>query len=723
MSAPTVFILSTPVPGPHSEQEHGNSANTTVSESELSTLDYSIFSDETFNVREEVDAMGRLQHHGSREMFESSYTDDKEGLGFETSLSPHNSFNDALNDIEQIFEEAARLPQSPPRSPHSPIDASRGGNTPKANNRVYECEPSHPPETHSPVSKGSFTSRDTVQSKFDQHDVKDDSPFDAVVRGSVDQEVEVLHHDDDAKVPLNDSTFENQVDTQDTDTPPQDDVQVPFDEAAEARPRQVPILKGSGSGSPSQGLLNASFFSTVEQEDERSKDNEESANIEDDTILAMTEDDDNDEEEEDSMLRELEEEFQEVEYQEKDYHGVQCQQEARQGEEYGEGEEHGEEEYGEEYRVEDYGKEYVGVEGRVETRQDEIQDQREVTPTKTQSSSTQRDWDGRGYGLHDLNSLFNSLEEGSNDDVVGDTVNGDDAQNPADSGWPAEFNYTDTEDKRHQTEKDIQLNGLEANLEAADNGSAFSAPAARRYEMSSEKEQQPIKGILKNKMDPLTPNPPTSASPVSSASWYSSSTSVPSGGSEISQQHSQTPRLAVPILPTNANNNRYSIGACVNAHLAENPPEGVSEVSSQCSSPQPPQNQSSATWQEKEDGSVASRSLRNQTGSPCSMDPQFSRSNQEPQQDFDEMAQAVTTMAKTASTAVLDALVDTADKIVVAPLLSIFNCVDQSESILCQGASAEDCWGSAMSRSAMRKKRSGRRKYQHSKRATRKFKA
>jgi hypothetical protein len=64
MSAPTVFDFPAPVPEAAAQEKERGS---TVSESELSTLDYSFFSDESLNVRDEVEALSRLQVSESRD--------------------------------------------------------------------------------------------------------------------------------------------------------------------------------------------------------------------------------------------------------------------------------------------------------------------------------------------------------------------------------------------------------------------------------------------------------------------------------------------------------------------------------------------------------------------------------------------------------------------------------------------------------------------------------
>ena len=155
---------------------------------------------------------------------------------------------------------------------------------------------------------------------------------------------------------------------------------------------------------------------------------------------------------------------------------------------------------------------------------------------------------------------------------------------------------------------------------------------------------------------------------VSTASWYSSENDSSVVSAEISQNLS-------PLQDPNIH--RISVGACVNAHLADNPPV-LSE-----------DDESAPTSRHERKGSASSStmvSMNKLASSKCSMDAQYDGSVQHDAQDLQELAETMTNMANTASNAMLDVLVDAADKVVVSPLISIFHCVDASEHLLCNGS-------------------------------------
>jgi len=77
-------------------------------------------------------------------------------------------------------------------------------------------------------------------------------------------------------------------------------------------------------------------------------------------------------------------------------------------------------------------------------------------------------------------------------------------------------------------------------------------------------------------------------------------------------------------------------------------------------------------------------------------------------QDLQEFSEQITTMAKAAPGVIFDTFVDTADRVVVSPLISIFHCVDASEHILCNGSQQIPAGRK------LKIKRSRRRKYQQS---------
>jgi hypothetical protein len=300
--------------------------------------------------------------------------------------------------------------------------------------------------------------------------------------------------------------------------------------------------------------------------------------------------------------------------------------------------------------------------------------------------------------IHEMGAMFNDSEQDHGTNTSSHARNFDEARK--DQSWPSEPNqdmswFYVRDQFNYETEEEDAGSIMEEARGSEVHPDATSAAPMRRYEIADEGDMPQIRGILKNRVGPLTPAAQPQVSPGSSASWYSSATSIAT--SEVSQQLSplQSSRLEVPILP---HRNRFSIGACVNAHLLENPP--AAEGSSQSSSFPAQAGESlfpGSVWSQRlpgidsENSSVNSRDIRIQTMSPSSMDPQYSRSHHDHLQDSDAIAQAVTTMAKTAST-VVSVLVEAADKVVVSPLLSVFSCVDQSESFLCQGTA---CWGGA----------------------------
>ena len=186
---------------------------------------------------------------------------------------------------------------------------------------------------------------------------------------------------------------------------------------------------------------------------------------------------------------------------------------------------------------------------------------------------------------------------------------------------------------------------------------------SKQYELFAEepKEKLSRRSVLRQPHEQLLQT-------VSTASWYSSENDSSVVSTEISQNLSP---LQDPYT------NRMSIGACINAHLAVNPNTFTESEESVLKSHQ------------ERKGSVSSAttmSMKKLASSQCSMDAQYDGSVQRDAQDFHELAETMTNMANTASNAVLDYLVDAADKVVVSPLISVFHCVDASEHLLCNGS-------------------------------------
>ena len=205
--------------------------------------------------------------------------------------------------------------------------------------------------------------------------------------------------------------------------------------------------------------------------------------------------------------------------------------------------------------------------------------------------------------------------------------------------------------------------------------SVAASTRSARYELVQPKKQS-MKSLLRQKhQEPL--------SPVSTASWYSSESSAAS--TEVSQQLSplQDPKLGMTAMNYS---NRVSIGACVNAHLAENPPSTASETNSQNNSAQGKECKSANRRERRGSASSSLVSMKKRATSMCSVDAQYDGSVQHDAQDLQELAEAMTSMANTASNVVLDVIVEAADKVVVSPLISIFHCVDASEHLLCNGS-------------------------------------
>jgi hypothetical protein len=438
----------------------------------------------------------------------------------------------------------------------------------------------------------------------------------------------------------------------------QDDIMVPFDELMEETLGKSEALlsleKDDGDSSPSQALPNSSLFSTVEQFEEREKMHEDFDGSTEDCITVRVE-----------PSEEL---------------------------------------------------------ASTTNAEDQAQEER---PSK-QPNDPRVNPD-----IHEINAMVHESEQkhGTNTSTHEGSID----EAGKDPNWPSEpnqdmswfyvkdqFNYETEEEDSY--ERAVHAGSITEEARGPEvHPDATSAAPMRRYEIADEGDMPQIRGILKNRIDALTPAAQPQVSPGSSASWYSSATSIAT--SEVSQQLSplQSSLLAVPILP---HRNRFSIGACVNAHLLENPPDGTAEGSSQGSSFRAQVGESLhpvSMWpqrlpEDSANSSVNSHDTRIHMVSPSSMDPQFSRSHHDQRQESDAIAQAVTTMAKTASTVVL-VLVEAADKVVVSPLLSVFNCVDQSESFLCQGTT---CWGAAGGPTGASGKKSRKKKLRS---RSRKFKA
>ena len=258
-----------------------------------------------------------------------------------------------------------------------------------------------------------------------------------------------------------------------------------------------------------------------------------------------------------------------------------------------------------------------------------------------------------------------------------------------------------TENFRAQREVHVTQKAEEMAVHVATESTATQPPSGssssgstEKDEMSDETEKQdnkPIKGILKNKNQE-----PTSPVFSSVSSWYSS---VTSGANSEQLSPLQTPRmLSMPMLQTG----RLSIGACITAHLAEHPPlSPYSEASSQGSGFRHldyPATSSDLMNRDlglpyrlerhNSDGSSLA-ALRDRATSPATtVEDQIHTDSKRSNQDFKDLADAMSNMANTASNVVLDALVEAADKVVVTPLISIFNCVDASEGLFCQGESS-----------------------------------
>jgi len=202
-----------------------------------------------------------------------------------------------------------------------------------------------------------------------------------------------------------------------------------------------------------------------------------------------------------------------------------------------------------------------------------------------------------------------------------------------------------------------------------------------RYHLKDKpvRDKKPVKGILKNNQDPVQMLSPGPLQVLSSGSWYSSAASAVS---EASQQ------LSPPAL---VNKNLFSVGECVNAHLAEHPKSSFSERSNgqddllqdfTCNAglnfPLP--NMNSAGSDEK------SGATRSHVKSPDSMEAMVSPSNSEDHKELRDIAKTMSKMANKASSVFLDVFISAADKVVVTPLISIFNCVDANEDMLCSGS-------------------------------------
>ena len=251
------------------------------------------------------------------------------------------------------------------------------------------------------------------------------------------------------------------------------------------------------------------------------------------------------------------------------------------------------------------------------------------------------------------------------------------------------FRTVDKEEKKRESNKPKKpkqkTSASKSNTKA---GSSKTEKAAsmqeKRFEFVDDRRitDRPLKGILKH-------NSSDAVSTMTSNSQSCQSSTDSSEGSSDEAPCSYLPHhIHAPILPPNQT--RQSIGACVNQHLADNPPDGgvsVSDASSHCSSYYQPISDKHQGWRPHRRDSVSSSmvAMRNNAPSPMPTDPQYSVAGQ---RDLQELAETVSTLAHTASTVALDCFVDAADKVVVTPLITIFKCVDASESILCSGSHA-----------------------------------
>jgi hypothetical protein len=570
--------LATLVAPPASEipssKRQDDGAHTNFSESELSTLNYSIISDETPNARDEVEVLDRRQKPEIREILVPSQREEMDLPPFDSSLWLDNSFQRALEDIATSFDKDSGAPQGPNAPSRSAaVDKCKELTTNYSPMfQVMEASiPADIPGDLFPVSM--FTSFDAEQASKES----------------------AASHD----------TIKNEGDLRDPGIRGQEDMMVPFDECMEENERNIEVLlsleREYGDSSPSEALPNSSLFSTVEQVEERAKMNELRDGSVNDCIKVIEE----------------------------------------------------------------------PPKGFALTAKAGDQAQQERAFKQPNDSQVNPD-------IHELNAMFNGLEQAHDTNTSShESSFGETGKDPSWSSEPNhdmswftvkdQFNY-ETEEEDHY-EKDAKAGSI--TVEARDT-EVHPDTTSTRYEIESKGDTPQIRGILKNKVDLLNPAAQAQASPVSSASWLSSATSM--AASEVSQQLSPL-QSSVPILP---NRNRFSIGACINAHLLENQAQVGESLHPVSIWPQRLPGRDSAN------SSVNSQDIRINAVSPSSMDPQYSRSHHDHRQEFDAIAQAVSTMAKTASTVAL-IFVDAADKVVVSPLLSVFNCVDQSESFLCQG--------------------------------------